>query len=60
VALAGFTPDDVAMTMEQNVLTLERRRTGTVRATNRAEADAPALGRACASGLSANFPRRKS
>ena len=26
VALAGFTPDDVALTMEQNVLTLEGRR----------------------------------
>ena len=26
VALAGFTPDEVALTMEQNVLTLEGRR----------------------------------
>jgi hypothetical protein len=36
-APAGFTPDEAALTVEQNVLTLERRRRGTVRATRRAE-----------------------
>jgi hypothetical protein len=36
-APAGLTPDEAALTVEQNVLTLERRRRGTVRATRRAE-----------------------
>ena len=37
VGPAGFTPDEAALTVEQNVLTLERRRRGAVRPTRRAE-----------------------
>ena len=44
--------------VEQNVLTLERRRRGTVRATRRRKADAPALGRASRGGVSEGFWNR--
>jgi hypothetical protein len=51
VAPAGFMPDEVALAMAQKVL---RRNIagGTVRATRRAEAHAPALGRASRDGVS--------
>jgi hypothetical protein len=58
VAPAGFTPDEAALTVEQNVLTLERRRRERSAQPAGRKADAPALGRTSRGGVSEGFWNR--
>src|ERR1700746_1674646 len=57
-APAGLTPDEAALTVEQNVLTLERRRRERSAQPAGRKADAPALGRTSRGGVSEGFWNR--